>query len=438
MSIELITILMFGAFFMLLAVGLPLAWTTLTLAVIFGFLLQGDAIFQYATFLTWKMMNSFSLIAIPLFVFMANMLRFSGIADDLFEALHHWLGALRGSLASATVLVCTVLAAMVGTAGAGTTIMGLIALPAMLKRGYDKTISLGSIVAGGALGVMIPPSIMFIIYGLSSGQSIGKLFIGGIGPGLVLAGLYITYISVRSFLNPKLAPALPKEERVSWQKKFFFLRTLILPIILILSVLGSIYLGLATPSEAAGIGAAGALIVTAVRRRLSWKNLKLATFSTLRTVGLIMWIAIGAYTFIGVYTLAGGAEYIGDLLAGLPLGRWGIMIIIQLILIMLGMVLDVIGIVLLCVPIFNPIIIALGFNPLWFGIIFNINLQIGYLSPPFGYGMFYLKAVTPPEITMTDLYRAVWPFMIMQLIGLIIVMAFPPIATWLPGQMIRR
>lgn len=438
MSVELFTVLMFGSFFLLLALGLPLAWATLGLALVFGFILQGSSIFQYFAFRTWDMMNSFSMIAIPLFVFMANILQYSGIADDLFDAIYHWLGPLRGGLAIATVLVCTVLAAMVGTTGAGVTIMGLIALPAMLQRKYDRGIALGCICAGGALGTMIPPSIMFIIYGVNSATSIGKLFMGGVGPGLVLAALYITYIGIRSYLNPTLAPALSKEERaLPLLRKIGLLRTLILPVLLILAVLGSIYFGVATPGEAAGLGAAGAMICAAVRGKLNWQNLKLSVYGTLKTVGLIMWIVFGAYAFIGVYTLAGGAEFIGGLLSELPLGNWGILIVIQLILILLGMVLDVIGIIILCVPIFIPIIATMGFDPLWFGIIFNINLQIAYLSPPFGYAMFYLKAVAPEDVTTADLYRAVWPFMILQVIGLAIVMAFPPIATWLPNMMIR-
>jgi len=438
MSVELFSVLMFGSFFLLLALGLPLAWATLSLALVFGFILQGSSIFQYFAFRTWDMMNSFSMIAIPLFVFMANMLQHSGIADDLFDAIYRWLGPIRGGLAIATVLVCTVLAAMVGTTGAGVTIMGLIALPAMFQRKYNRSIALGCICAGGALGTMIPPSIMFIVYGVNSGVSIGKLFMGGVGPGLVLAALYIVYIGIRSYLNPTLAPALSKEERaMPLLRKLGLLRTLILPVLLILAVLGAIYLGVATPGEAAGLGAAGAMICAAVRGKLNWQNLKLSVYGKLKTVGLIMWIVFGAYVFIGVYTLAGGAEFIGGLLSGLPLGNWGILIVIQLILILLGMVLDVIGIIILCVPIFIPIIATMGFDPLWFGIIFNINLQIAYLSPPFGYAMFYLKAVAPGDVTTADLYRAVWPFMILQVIGLAIVMAFPPIATWLPNRMIR-
>ena len=438
MSIQLFTLLLFGCFFLLLAIGVPFAWTALFLAIVFGFITQGPAIYSFIIYRTWHMMGNFAMIAIPLFVFMAAMLQYSGIADDLFDALYRWMGPLRGGLAITTILVCTVLAAMVGTVGASIAIMGLVALPAMLQRKYNKHLALGSVMAGGGLGIMIPPSLLFIIYGVNAGISIGKLFMGGIGPGLVLAGLYATYIGVRSYLNPAFAPALSKKERtMSLRDRFGLIKTSILPILLILGVLGSIYLGLATPAEAAGIGAAGAILCTAIRRRLTWENLKLACYSTLKTVGIVMWIAFGAFSMIGVFTLVGGAEFISGLLSGLPFGRWGILIFIQLILITLGMFLDPIGIVILCVPIFNPIVVALGFDPLWFGLIFNVNMQIAFLTPPFGFGMFYLKAVTTSDVTMTDLYRSVFPFILLQLVGLTLVMLFPPIATWLPNMMIK-
>lgn len=438
-SIELLTVSMVGSFFFLLALGIPLAWTTLFLALLFGFITHGSTIFSFLIYRTWYIMGQFTMLCIPMFVFMANMLRYSGIAGDLFDAVHRWMGPVRGGLAMATVMVSCVMAAMVGTVAGGIAIMGLVALPAMFERKYNKGIALGSVMAGGGLSILIPPSMLFIIYGVFAGQSIGKLFMGGVGPGLVLAALYISYIGLRAYVDPRLAPSLTKQERatMSLLKKVKLLRTLILPILLILSVLGSIYLGLATPVEAAGIGAAGAVIVAAVRRQLTWKNLKLTAYATLNTVGIVMWVAFGAYAFIGVYTLAGGAEFVSDLLTALPLGRWGILIIMQLILILLGMVLDVIGIVILTVPIFVPIITALGFDPLWFGIVFNVNLQIAFLSPPFGYGMFYLKAVAPAEVSMTDLYHAVWPFIILQVIGLALIIAFPQIALWLPSQMIK-
>ncbi len=437
-SIGLLTALMFGSFFLLLALGVPLAWTMLSLAMIFGFILEGPIVIDYILMRTWHLMHVFALIAIPLFLFMANMLRTSGIADDLFEAVYIWLGPLRGGLAIATVVVCAVLAAMVGTVGAGVTIMGLISLPAMLQRKYNKHLALGSVLGGGSLGIMIPPSVSFILIGVFAALSIGKLFIGGIGPGLTLVALYVIYIGIRSYLNPTLAPAIPKEERtVSLRQKIWMVRTVILPAVLIMAVMGSIYLGLATPSEAAGVGAMGAMLCAAVRGKLNWLTLRTALFTTLKICGIIMWIAFSAIAFIGIFAQAGGAEFVGGMLAGLPLGRWGILVVIMLILLLLGMVLDTTGIIILCIPIFFPVIKALGFDPLWFAILFNLTLQIGFLTPPFGFALFYLKAVAPPDTTTLDLYRAAWPFIILQIIGLAIIIIFPQIAVWLPNQMIK-
>jgi tripartite ATP-independent transporter DctM subunit len=369
---------------------------------------------------------------------MGNMLQKSGVADDLFKAFHVWIGGVKGGLAAATIVLCTILAAMIGTVGADVTITGLIALPFMLQRGYDKHMALGSIVAGGALGVLIPPSIMFIIYGVTVGESIGKLFMGGVGPGLLFGALYIGYILIKCHLNPSAGPPAPQAERMMpLGRKIGMFKSLIIPVLLVLGVMGSIFGGVATPGEAAGVGALGAMVCAAVRRRLSMENLKDSLFDTMKTVGLILWIVFGAMIFIATYTLGGGAEFVKSTLVALPLNPWLVLIIIQFILLFLGMVLDIIGITVLLAPIFVPVITSLGFDPLWFGVIFNLNLQIAYLSPPFGYSMFYLKAVAPPDVTMTDLYRSVLPYMALQLIGMVLCMLFPQIILWLPNLMIK-
>ncbi len=470
MSPELILLLMVASFFFLLAIGVPLAWSMFGIGLLFGFIEFGPAVFSLTLARFGDITGSFSLIAIPLFVFMANMLSVSGIAGELFEAVHRWMGGIRGGPAMASVVTCTVLAAMVGTGGAGIVIMGLIALPAMMALGYNKHMAMGSIVAGGSLGLMIPPSVMFILYGMFSGQSIGALFIGGIGPGLLLAALYILYIGVRSYLQPSLAPipgepipvaagaggssgtgsagggsasaddgadthAVVEGYDDSFWDKVKLLKSLALPIALVLVVLGSIYFGIASVGEASGIGAAGAIVAAAVRGRLNLTTLKQALYGTMRTVGVVMWITLGAVTFVGVITRVGGGRVIEGWLADLPFGPWGVLITIMLILLLLGMVIDVIGLVVLTVPIFAPIVAGLGFDPLWFGILFNMNLQLAFLSPPFGYGMFYLKSVAPSDVTTADLYRSVFPFLLLQLLALAIVMAFPDIVRWLPAQM---
>lgn len=438
MSPGLVTILMFGSFFLLLLLGVPLAWTTAVVGVIFGYLLWGPNSLNLIVLRIYDVMVSFSLIAIPLFVFMGNMLQQSGIADDLFQAIHVWLGRIKGGLAAATIVLCTILAAMIGTVGADVTITGLIALPFMLRQGYDRKMALGAIAAGGALGVLIPPSIMFIIYGVTTGQSIGKLFMGGVGPGLLFGALYIGYILIKCHLNPEAGPAASDEETgIPLREKMLLLKSLILPVLLIASVMGAIFGGVATPGEASGVGALGAMVCAAVRGKLTWPKLRESLYATMKTVGLIMWIVFGAMAFIATYTLAGGTDFVSETLPILPLGPWGVLILIQFILLILGMVLDIIGITVLLAPMFVPVIRELGFDPIWFGVLFNLNLQIAYLSPPFGYSMFYLKAVAPPDVTMTELYGSVWPYLMLQIAGMILCMVFPAIITWLPGVMIR-
>lgn len=415
--------------------GIPLTFATGGLATIFVIYLWGPPGFMLVILRVWHMMGSFVLIAVPMFTFMAFMLDRSGIAADLYEALYQWTGRVRGGLAIATVAACSILAAMVGIMGAGVVAMGLIALPAMLKRGYNKNMALGSIMAGGSLGQLIPPSITFILYALVAGVSVGDLFLGGVGPGLLLAAFYMLYIWIRSYLQPGLAPALSKEEMLPLRDKLILTKHLIAPAILIVTVLGSIFAGIATPSEAAGVGALGALICAAVRRRLTWKVLKEVGFDTTKITCMIMWLIFGAYSMVGVYILAGGGDFVEGIIVGIGLGPWGILIVMQIMFIIMGMFIDWIGILMLTMPIFIPIITELGFDPLWFGILFNINTQISFLSPPFGLAAFYMKGVSPPEITMGDVYRSVWPFIIIQMIVLALVMIFPEIGVWLPGVM---
>ena len=436
MSIELITILMFGSLVVLLMLGLPLAFATGGIAAVFLLFLWGPPAFLLIVARVWELMISFVMVAVPMFIFMANVLDRAGVAADLYEAVYQWTDRLRGGLAIATVVACAILAAMVGIIGAGIVTMGLIALPAMLKRHYHKGMALGSICAGGSLGILIPPSVLFILYGLVAGVSVGRLFLGGVGPGLLLGGLYILYIGIRSFFQPGVAPAVPEEERLPLRHKLSLLKGVILPAFLIVTVLGSIFGGIATPTEAAGIGCLGAILCAAIRRRLTWGMLKDVIFQTTKVTCVLLWVVFGAYSLIGVYTLAGGARFIEEIIVGLPLGPWGILIVMQIIFIILGMFIDWIGILMITMPIFVPIITDLGFDPLWFGILFNLNMQIAFLSPPFGLALFYLKGVAPPEITMTDLYRSIWPFVTLQMIGLVLVMIFPQIGMWLPNLML--
>ena len=432
-----ITIIMFGLLLLLLGLGTPMAFALGGIGTIVGLLFLGDAVIAVIPILVLYKMQSFVTLAIPLFVFMAVMLERSGIAEDLYGAMYKMMGPLRGGLAMGTVLICTLFAAMSGVSAAATITMGLIALPSMMKRGYGKDIALGGIMAGGALGVLIPPSVLMVLIGEVGYVSVGNLFIGGIIPGLILSTLFNLYIGGRAFLQPHIGPPLPREERASWSEKFVALRGVILPILLVILVLGSIFGVIASVTEAAGVGAFGAVLCAAIYRKLNWQNFKETSYQTIRTSAMIMWIVFGAAIFNSVYTALGSQQFIQELLSPI-LGRPLLAIIaMQVIMIFLGMFLEPVGIILIVSPIFFPIIRTMGFDPVWFGVIMIVNLQLGYLSPPFGPSLFYLRSVVPKDITMSDIYHSVWPFLGCQAIGLSLVVAFPWLVLWLPGLMFK-
>ncbi len=428
-----LTLLMFGSLLVLLMAGLPLAFVTGGLACVFLFILGDSHSLNMVPSRIYPLMTDYQLSAIPLFILMATMLERAGLIQEMFDVIYKLLGGIRGGLASATVFASTILAAMVGIIGAAVVTMGIIALPAMLRRKYDPKIAMGAIMAGGTLGILIPPSILAIIYAVVAEQSVGELFIGSVVPGLMLSGMYITYISVRCFLNPSLGPAIPVEERLDATEKLKLLGTMLAPIILIAVVLGVIFTGVATPVEAAGIGTFGSFVVAALHRRLSWQTVHEACVTTLKASAMVLWIMFGATVFVGLYNFHGGQQFVAGALESTGFGRWGILIIMQIILVVLGMFLDWVGILLLCVPIFVPIIKSLGFDPLWFGVLYLVNMQMSFLSPPFGYALFYLRSVAPPEIPMIDIYKASLPFLGIQVFALALCMSYPPIITWLPG-----
>ena len=437
MNIEVTVLIMFISLIGLLLTGLPLAFVLGGLAMFFAYFLWGPNSMLLVAVQTWGVMTSYFMVAIPLYVFMANILERSGIVEDLFSFMQMWFGPLRGGLAIGTIVICTLMAAMTGIVGAAVASMGILALPAMLNRKYDKRIALGSICAGGTLGILIPPSVITIVYAVTAGVSIGKMFIGGVLPGLLLSGLFISYILIRCWLQPEMGPAPTKEERsmYDWKDKIIAIRTVILPVLLIAGVLGSIYTGIATPTEAAGVGCLGAIISALIYRRLTWKMLRESVFKTALVTCMILWITIGARCYISVFSAIGGDDMIKDFVLGLEVNRWYILIIMQLILVFLGMFLDEIGIILLCVPIFLPIIKSVGFDPVWFGILFLVNAQMNYITPPFGYTLFYLKGVAPAGVNMGDIYRGSFPFVLLQALGLALCMLFPQIVLYLPNLM---
>jgi tripartite ATP-independent transporter DctM subunit len=426
--------------------GLPMAFCTGSLATIFLFVFGNGAILNMLPARIFPFMTDYQLSAVPLFIFMAAVLEKAGIIEELFDVIYKWLGALKGGLASATVLACTVLAAMVGVVGATEVTMGMIALPAMLRKGYEPKLACGSLLAGGTLGILIPPSVMAIVYAVVAQQSLGELLIGSVFPGLLLSGIYIGYVTIRCYINPSLGPALPVAERVNFREKLRLLRNTITPVLVILLVLGVIFFGIATPVEAAGIGTFGALVVCALHRRLNWIALYEASLATLKATAMVMWIFFGATMFVGFFIVKGGQTFVSDLIIGTGLPAYGILFLMMVVLFILGMFLDWVGILLLTVPIFLPILKTLAFSgvfgidgvpasslPLWYGVIFMVNMQMAFLSPPFGYSLFYLKSVAPPQITMALIFRAAIPFICLQALGLTLCIIFPKIILWLPS-----
>ena len=440
-----LTAIMFGSLIFFLMAGLPLAFVTGGLGVVFLFVFGDLDMINILPSRIFPFMTDYQLSAIPLFIFMASVLAAAGMIEEMFDVIYKVLGGLKGGLATATIISSTILAAMVGVIGACEVTMGIIALPAMLKRKYNPEMACGSILAGGTLGILIPPSILAIIFAVVAQQSVGELFIGAFFPGFLLSGMYILYVTGRSYMNPTFGPAVPPEERVDIRTKIRLLRGIIAPIILVCLVLGVIFSGIATPVEAAGIGTFGALVVAAFARRLTWTNIYEAAITTLKASTMVLWIMFGASIFVGFYIVNGGQEFVTASLLGTGLGSYGIMVITMVLLVVLGMFLDWVGILLLAVPIFAPLMRTLAFDgvfglpgvspadvSLWFGVVYMVNMQMAFLSPPFGYALFYLKSVSPPEITMGIIFRAAVPFLILQANGLVLVVIFPDIILFLP------
>lgn len=433
MSIEWITVLLFGGMLVILITGLPIAFTLGGWCMIVGLITYGPRVFPLAAYGTTSIMGYENLLCVPLFVFMGMMLYYSGMADELYTTFQKWLGAVPGGLASATVGTSAIIAAMEGSETTAILTLGKLALPSMRKRGYHKDIAVGCIQAGASLGFLIPPSIIAILYAIIAKQSIGRLFAGGVFPGLLLATLYITYITVRSKLQPHLAPPVPKEERPTWLEKVKSLQNLVLPVGIIVVVIGAILLKITTPVEASAIGATASLVAVAIKRRLTWKVINEALMTTLELTAVAMWIFMAALTFGRLYDLLGAKAITEAIIFSLPLGPWGILLLIQASFFILGTALDDTAILFITMPIYIPIIQELGFDPVWFGILYLINMQLAYSTPPFGYCLFLMKAVVPPDISLGDIYRSYIGFAICDAIGLLIVMFFPQIVLWLPN-----
>ena len=438
MSPTLVIIIMFVSLLIGLFLGHPLAFVLGGIAVLFGFIAWGPECFYMFMNRIYNTMDNYVLIAIPLFIFMANILERSGVADKLFESLRYLLGPMKGGIGVAVVVVCVIFAACTGIIGASVVTMALLAMPTMLRYGYQKELTTGVIAAGGTLGILIPPSIMLVVMGDQAGLSVGKLFMAAIIPGFILGILYMSYILVRCNLKPELGPPLSLEERAMVPVKKRVTMSvvyLIPPMVLILGVLGSIFFGIATPTEAAAIGAFLSLVMMFAYRRFSWGAFRVAVWQTAKTNCMVIVILCGATCFTGVFLGVGGGSVVSNLVLGLGLGKWGIFAVMMFIVFFLGMFLDWIGIVLIAFPLFLPIAQSLGFDPLWFVMMIAINLQASFLTPPFGYALFYLKGTAPEGVTLMHIYRGIIPFVLLMIVGLLICICLPQLTLWLPSIM---
>jgi tripartite ATP-independent transporter DctM subunit len=427
------TLVVLAVMIALMLTGMPLAWVLLTIACGCTVLWIGPSGLPLVGSRVFGFVQEYVFVAVPLFVLMACVMERSGVAKDLYTAMYVFSGNLPGGVAMQTVVVAMIMAAMTGIIGGEIVLLGLIALPQMLRLGYDKKLAIGTICAGGSLGTMIPPSVVLIVYGLTASVSIGDLFKAAFVPGVLMGCLYIGYILIRCRINPELGPPAPPEERnLPLSQKLAMLKGLILPMLIIFWVLGSIYFGIAAVTEAAGVGVVGAIVSAAIRGELNWKMMRESLVQTMETVGILIWLTFGAFAFIGIYNIMGGTNFVRQLITGLPVAPIVIILFMMAILLVLGCLIDWIGICLLTMPIFVPIIKDLGYDPVWFGILFCMNMQVSYLSPPFGPACFYLKGVAPPDITLQQIFSSVWPFMGLQITALTIVLFFPDVAMFLP------
>lgn len=430
--------LMFVALMFLIFVGLPVGFSLMGVSLIFGYIGFGNAIGDLLIRKVWDVANVYILAAATLFVFMGSMLAASGIAKRLFEAMLLVTGRIRGGLAIGTVLMCTIFAASTGVIGASEVVIGLLAIPVLLSRNYNKGLICGTICAGGSLGAIIPPSVVTIIYGPIAGLSVGRLLAGTVFPGLMLSVLYILYILIRCAIRPQDGPGLTKDEMgMPWREKAKLVATSLLPpLALIFAVTGTILVGWAAPTEAAALGACGAILLCIIYKRMNLPTLKNACTNTIKIMGMIMLIMCGGTMYTAVFMGLGGAEMSEQMIAALDLSPWMTIYLFLGITLLAGFILDWISVLLILVPIFIPIITKLGFSPIWFSILFLTMMQTSFLTPPMAQAIFYLKGIVPPEIKTTDIFRGVTPYVGIQVIGIIMIIIFPEIATWLPEHLL--
>ena len=441
MSPELITFIFIGAILLGIMTGYPVGYVLGGIALVIGFIELGPTVFDLMYIRSFGILLNYSMLAIPLFIFMGYILGHTGVADRMYQSLYVLFAKIRGGLGVATIVIGMVLAACIGVIGASIAILTVLALPSMLDRKYSKSLATGSVCAGGTLGILIPPSVMLVLYGPVANISVGKLFMGAIVPGMLLTVLYSAYILVISYLKPSMGPPAPDEQaRIPLARKLFdLLVSLIPPALLVLSVLGVIFLGIAAPTEAAAVGAVGAVILALVYKKITLEILKQSLLDTLKVTSFIFFTGVFAFALVGVFLRLGGGQVIENIIVSSPGGKWGSFIIVMLIIFLLGMFIDWIGILFIVVPIISPIVPILGFDPVWFAIMVCINLQMSFLTPPMAPAIFYLRGMVKPEMNITtgDIVRGVVPFIGMILATLLVAVFIPRIITWLPESMVR-
>lgn len=435
MSYEMIALMMFATMMVLLLTGQRIFGAVGFVAVAAALLLWGDGGSELGFSAAMKLMKWYPLLTLPMFIYMGYIMSESRIADDLYEMFHVWMGPVQGGLAIGTIGLMVVISAMNGLSVAGMAIGATIALPELLRRGYDKVMVTGVIQAGSSLGILVPPSVVLVLYGMIARQPVGQLWLAGVFPGLMMAGLFVIYIAVRCKLQPNLGPPLSKEERnVSWGEKLRLLRAGILPLLIFFSMTGLFVTGVTSLVEASAVGAVTATLAALVKGRLNAKVMEETLRKTLGITCMFMWIIMAALAFGAVFDGLGAVKAIeGFFVDRLGLSPWEILIMMQISYILMGMFLDDTAMLVIVAPLYVPLVGALGFDLIWYGVLYTITCQIAYMTPPFGYNLFLMRAMAPPEVTLADIYRSIIPFVFVMCVALGLTMVFPEVALWLPN-----
>ena len=439
-SYEMIAITMFATMLLMLLTGQRVFGAIGFVAAMAALLLWGDGAVQMPYTASWKLFKWYPMLTLPLFIYMGYMISESGIADDLYKMFHVYFGGIKGGLAIGTMAMMVAISAMNGLSVAGMAIGATIALPAMLKLGYDKRMITGVVQAGSSLGILVPPSVVLVLYGMIARQPVSKLWLAGILPGIMMATLFILYIYIRCKLQPELGPALPKEERqITRAEKFKLLQAGLIPFAIFFSMTGLFLMGIASLVECSAVGAFGASLAALLKGKLTWSVIETTLKKTLGVSCMFMWIILAVLSFGAVFDGIGAVRAIETLfIERWNLSPWGVLIMMQLSYILMGMFLDDTAMLVIVAPLYVPLIIALGFDPIWYGVLYTITCQIAYMTPPFGYNLFLMRAMAPKEINLMDIYRSIIPFVLVMCLGLAIVMIFPEIATWLPEYVSRK